>query len=118
MNSLGGEQRFVGWKKESTNPLPTLLQTCPDEIKQSIAQTRRCRVVITPPAYFDQGWLPQRLLQPVAGIDVQPRLVAVGNDRSEFYSGWDMQERVPKKSRKFAPAGSVYFIDFAMGMKS
>jgi CRISPR-associated protein Cmr3 len=113
VSSLGGEQRLVGWKKESTNPLPTLLQTCPDEIKQSIAQTRRCRVVITTPAYFDQGWLPQRLLQPVAGIDVQPRLVAVGNDRSEFYSGWDMQERAPKKSRKFAPAGSVYFIDFA-----
>lgn len=113
VSSLGGEQRLAGWKKESANVIPVLLQGCPDDIINDVIQMRRCRIVITTPAYFAQGWMPQRLLQPVPGIDVQPRIVAVGNDRAEFYSGWDMQKRSPKLSRKFAPAGSVYFVDFA-----
>jgi CRISPR-associated protein Cmr3 len=113
VSTLGGEQRLVGWKKESTSVTPALLQGCPDEIMQGVLQARRCRVVTATPAYFEQGWLPQRLLQPVPGIEVQPRLIAVGNDRAEFYSGWDMQTRAPKHSRKFIPAGSVFFVDFA-----
>ncbi|MFN5935093.1 MAG: type III-B CRISPR module-associated Cmr3 family protein, partial [Roseiflexaceae bacterium] len=86
VSSLGGEQRLAGWKKESANVIPVLLQGCPDDIINDVIQMRRCRIVITTPAYFAQGCMPQRLLQPVPGIDVQPRIVAVGNDRAEFYS--------------------------------
>lgn len=113
VSPLGGEQRLVGWKKESLNAGTALLQECPADILQAIVQAGRCRIITTTPAYFNNGWLPQRLLQPAPGIDVQPRIIAVGNDRAEFYSGWDMQVRAPKKSRKFVPAGSVFFVDFA-----
>jgi CRISPR-associated protein Cmr3 len=111
VSPLGGEQRLAEWKKATSNEIPALLQGCPNEVMQDILRSRRCRVITTTPAYFDQGWIPKRLLQPVTGIEVQPRLIAVGNNRAEFYSGWDMQAREPKKSRKFAPAGSVFFLD-------
>lgn len=103
--SLGGERRIVRWHKGKTD-LPPL----PEEIERKIIENRHkaCRVVLLTPAYFEQGYRPKWLLEKQFGVT--PHLEAIAIQRPQVASGWDLENRKPKKSRRLAPAGSVFFL--------
>ena len=80
---------------------------------EAIARARRCRIVLTTPGLFTQGWLPP-------GVDgechlslhgITGRLVSAAVPRAEVISGWDLARAQPKAAERVAPAGSVYWID-------
>ncbi len=80
---------------------------------EAIANAQRCRIVLTTPGLFGQGWL-------LPGVDggqqlslqgINGRLVCAAVPRAEVVSGWDLARRQPKAAERAAPAGSVYWLD-------
>ena len=76
-------------------------------------RARRCRIVLTSPGIFTNGWR-------LPGVDtdgrfnlhgVRGRLVCATVPRFETISGWDLALRQPKPALRVAPAGSVYWLD-------
>lgn len=106
---LGGDGRAASSHK-------TALQTPPSDL-HSIATQGRCRIILTTPGLFTQGWLPNGFRSHADGsylLDmhgVQARLVCAAVPRSETISGWDLARRQPKAAMRSAPAGSVYWVD-------
>ena len=84
------------------------------DINRSIADAKRCRLVLTSPGLFPAGWKPSeigadnRLMLP-GGLTA--KLVSAAVPRSEMVSGWDMARRLPKAARRVAPTGSVYWLE-------
>lgn len=88
----------------------------PEPDYEAIARARRCRMVLSSPGIFADGWLP-------TGIErcdgewcfelrgVRARLVAACVPRAELISGWDLAREQPKPALRVAPAGSVYWLD-------
>lgn len=100
---LGGERRLAEWRK-SKKKLPV----GPDELFSNIIKDRHCRVILLTPAYFKAGWKPGWLLSPHE--DVKVELQAIALQRHQVVSGWDMELRRPKPTRRLAPAGTVLFL--------
>lgn len=107
---LGGDGRAA-----AVHPvLPDLPQ--PDF--EVIARSGRCRIVLTTPSCFPEGWKP-------LGVDadnrvrigeVAARLVCAAVPRAEVISGWDLAawsqgKGGPKPALRAAPAGSVYWLE-------
>lgn len=78
-----------------------------------IANEKRCKIVLTSPGLFENGWL-------VTGADsdgyfecgsIKARLVSACVPRSETVSGWDLALQKPKPAEKVVPTGSVYWLD-------
>lgn len=99
---LGGERRMAHWQ-----PAEGGLPLCPPEIKQAIVDQAHCRLLLITPAYFEQGFLPEWLVQ---AHKVEVKVQAVALPRYQTQSGWDYNLRTPKPSRRLVPAGSVYFL--------
>lgn len=83
---------------------------------ERIAREGRCRIVLTSPGLFTQGWLPNGFTAADGSYrfdlhGVQGRLVAASVARSEVVSGWDLAQRQPKPAQRIAPTGSVYWLD-------
>ncbi|OZB35925.1 MAG: hypothetical protein B7X35_02780 [Halothiobacillus sp. 14-56-357] len=90
----------------------------------ALRQARSCRLLLTTPGLFRQGWLPNGAqpenrredgairfeLHGVAGW-----IVAAAVPRAEVISGWDLAARdgkgQPKPAQRVAPTGSVYWLD-------
>jgi len=69
------------------------------------------RVVLLTPGIFEAGWRPSEA-RIRACFGETAILVAACVDRPQVLSGWDfVGEGRPKKSRRAAPAGSVYWIE-------
>lgn len=79
----------------------------------AIARARRCRVVLTTPGIFRDGWLLPGVDDDrrIALHDIKGRLTCAAVPRAEVVSGWDLALRQPKDALRAAPAGSVYWID-------
>lgn len=91
--TLGGERRLSALRREGgdpTWPAPAL-------------SGGRARVVLLIPAIFAEGAVPAR----IGGA----RVVAAAVPRGAWISGWDLRAGGPKKSRRLAPAGSVYWVE-------
>lgn len=74
--------------------------------------SRQVKVVLTTPAYFDDGWRPQSLdWSPWLGSGA--RLVSMVLGKAQAISGWDIVRREPKPLRHFIPAGSVFYFENA-----
>lgn len=80
---------------------------------EQIAADRRCRILLTTPGLFPDGWLP-----PGAGTDgsfrlkgVTARITCAVVPRSETVSGWDLARQRPKASRRAVPPGAVYWLE-------
>ena len=79
----------------------------------AITQARRCRIVLTSPGIFAEGWrLPgmddaQRIHLP----GLSARVVAATVSRAETISGWNLATWQPKPAQKAAGSGSVYWLD-------
>jgi CRISPR-associated protein Cmr3 len=109
---LGGERRTVAWRKSSKAfpRSPALEQVVEAVLKQ---KTRACRLVLLTPAFFESGSRPTRLLSEEHGVKIE--LQAIANNRAQVISGWDLEIRKPKPTRRLAPAGSVLFLRFVKG---
>lgn len=83
----------------------------------AIAHAGRCRLVLTSPGVFANGWLPNGITRNANGEyrfdlhGVKARLVCAAVPRAEVVSGWDMVKRRPKAAERVAPTGSVYWLD-------
>lgn len=92
------------------------LQTPQAEL-QTIAKQGQCRIVLTSPGLFAQGWLPNGFSLQDDGhhwLDlhgVRARLVCATVPRAETVSGWDIARWQPKAAQRAAPSGSVYWLD-------
>jgi CRISPR-associated protein Cmr3 len=68
------------------------------------------RLILVTPAVFEQGWRPSQ--DGLQGAE----LIAASVGRPEVISGWDFLENAPKKCRRMAPAGSVYWVKLKEGI--
>ncbi len=100
---LGGERRMVSWRKSYSD-----LPTCPDTLLELIANTEACRLILLTPAYFQQGYYPKWLLEPRHNVTPEP--IAIAIQRPQVASGWDLEKKEPKPTRRLAPAGTVLFL--------
>lgn len=100
---LAGERRLVVWRLAGDG-----LPSCPPAVREAVARDGACRLLLLTPALFAAGYRPTHLLAPAHGVT--PRLVAACVPRAQVVSGWDMEARRPKPTRRMAPAGSVYFL--------
>lgn len=87
--------------------------TPPQPDYEAIANAGRCRIVLTSPGIFPDGW---RL--PGAGPEarftapgVSGRLICAAVARADTISGWDLARHVPKSAHRVVPTGSVYWLD-------
>ena len=102
LTHLGGERRMVKWHK-SDKAFPE----CSKELEDAIVKTGACRMFLLTPAYFTEGYLPAQLRQPRDGVT--PELQAIAIQRPQVLSGWDLEKKGPKPTRRLAPAGTVLF---------
>ena len=106
---LGGDGRAASSK--------SVTHHAPQTDLQSIAAEGRCRIVLTTPGLFAQGWLPNGIHLAEDGHHwltlpgVRARLVCATVPRSETISGWDLANWQPKAALRSAPSGSVYWLD-------
>lgn len=102
---LGGDGRGAALHTGSTAPLQADLA--------AIARQRRCRVVLTTPGLFTEGWrLPGcDTNRNVCLPGVRAKLVCAAVPRSETVSGWDLARHTPKAAQRVAPTGSVFWLD-------
>lgn len=106
---LGGDGRAAA--------IQAIDKALPEPDFETIAHTRRCRLVLATPGIFADGWLPPGITQSgniefyfeLAGI--KGRLVCAAVPRFEVVSGWDLAHWQPKPAQRAAPTGSVYWID-------
>ncbi len=102
---LGGDGRGAALHASSSQ-LPR-----PDHA--AIAASGRCRIVLTSPGIFADGW---RL--PGCDADgrfelrgVRARLVSAAVPHHDIVSGWDLARHQPKTAQHVAPTGSVYWLE-------
>ena len=102
---LGGDGRAA-----AVHPSPIVW---PASDIDAISRARRCRIVLTSPGIFEEGWR----LPGVAGDNtlslpgLRARVVAAAVSRADTVSGWDLATRQPKPAQKAAAAGSVYWLE-------
>lgn len=103
---FGGDGRAASIKQVTIQP--------PQPDYEAITKARRCRLVLTSPGLFPNGWkLPgtdaENRVTLAAGITA--RLACITVARSETVSGWDLASWQPKPAQRVAPTGSVYWLD-------
>ncbi len=83
---------------------------------RSLAQAGRCRMILTSPGVFADGWMPtgtagdgRELRFHLGGV--RARLTCAAVPRAEVVSGFDLATRRPKPANRVAPVGSVYWLD-------
>ena len=79
----------------------------------ALASAGRCRLVLTSPGLFPDGWRPPGVDADgrFALGDVRGRLVSAAVPRAQTVSGWDLAAWQPKPAQRAAPSGSVYWLD-------
>jgi CRISPR-associated protein Cmr3 len=90
----------------------------PEPDWQAIEEARACRILLTTPGLFAQGW---RL--PGMGEDgtwhgpkgLKGKVVAAAVGRAQTISGWDLANWQPKPAERAAPTGSVYWLEALEG---
>ncbi len=103
LTGFGGERRIVSWRKSGI-----AIPSCPEEIVQEVVNKKACRVILLTPAYFARGYYPTWLLQEQHGVE--PVLKAIAVQRPQVISGWDLDLKGPKPTRRLTPAGTVLFL--------
>lgn len=105
---LGGDGRGAALRQVPVSAAPD-----PLDGKEELS---RFKLVLTTPGIFEGGWrLPGLQENHVwRGPDgCSARLLCAAVPRAETVSGWDLARKQPKRARRAAPVGSVYwFTDF------
>lgn len=86
--------------------------TLPEPDYQALTNARHCRLVLTTPGIFPEGWrLPGMAVDGAFELGgVKGHVVCAAVPRAEVVSGWDLAHWQPKAAQRAAPAGSVYWI--------
>ncbi|MCY4212624.1 MAG: type III-B CRISPR module-associated protein Cmr3 [Gammaproteobacteria bacterium] len=105
---FGGDGRVALCRSVSVEP------AVPDY--DAIAAAGRCRLVLTAPGIFRDGWLPTGATDTNNEITfdlhgVRGRLVCAAVRRAQTVSGFDLARQRPKPAQRVAPIGSVYWLD-------
>ena len=106
---LGGDGRAASSQ--------SVAHLAPQADLQAIAAQGCCRIVLTTPGLFANGWLPNGFAMHNDGhhwldlCGVRARLVCATVPRPETISGWDLARWQPKTALRAAPTGSVYWLD-------
>lgn len=83
----------------------------------AIGKTRRMKLVLTAPALFAGGWLPDGVTRNESGAyvlnvaGVKATLVCAAVPRMDVASGWDLAQHAPKAADRVVSAGAVYWFD-------
>lgn len=102
---LGGERRLVTWRT-SVQGFPP----CPSELLDTIVDQEHCRLLLLTPTYFQHGALPADQRIHLRGTTFQGTIQAIINARPLTVSGWDMEKRQRKATRRLLPAGTVLYL--------
>jgi CRISPR-associated protein Cmr3 len=108
--------RFGGDGRAARATVTSANMDTPDVVNQ-ILQSHRCRLILTSPGIFQDGWLPTGCVRQADGSisfdlhGVRGRLVCAAVPRAEVVSGWDLAKWQPKPAKRAAPMGSVYWLD-------
>ena len=81
-------------------------------LKKKLTAAETLKLVLTTPAVFKKGWLPDGIdpdsgKGEMNGVSVTLRGVVLG--KYENLGGWDVSENRPKMTRRAVPAGSIYY---------
>ena len=92
-----------------------------ERLWQQICKHRRCRIVLTSPGIFTEGWLPAGVTETgVTGEEkilrfeldgLKAKLVCAAIPRATVISGWDLAANRPKAAQRGVPGGSVYWLE-------
>lgn len=107
---LGGERRLSSWRVGDDPPLPTAVPAwLLEHVRRQAAPV--LRVLVLTPAYVESSVKPPCLEKDGATV------IAARVDRPKTLSGWNMAKNLPhgepKKTRRFAAAGSVYWVQLS-----
>jgi CRISPR-associated protein Cmr3 len=85
-----------------------------------VMDKKRFKIVLTSPGLFEKGWLPTGTNEDMSFNlhGVTGKLVCAVVPRSEVISGFDLVKRAPKNAERFAPVGSVYWLEDVSGSVS
>lgn len=105
---LGGDGKLALLTHGNLEP-----STIKDYLKQNLQQNSICKLILTTPAVFDNGWLPDGIdpetgQGEINGIKVQ--LMGASTGKPVLFGGWDVANTRPKETQKAVPAGSVYYV--------
>ncbi len=80
---------------------------------EAICEAGCCRIVLTTPGIFPEGWRPPGMAADGSFelMGVKGRVVAAAVGRAEVISGWDLARWQPKSARRAVPTGSVYWLE-------
>ncbi len=111
---LAGERRVVAWR-QSDDAFPSC--PCLPEVVEQIVANKACRALLVTPAIFDTGYRPAStgpLLTRTADVTITLRAALV--PQPQIVSGWEIAandfQGNPKPTRRLAPAGAVYYLQF------
>lgn len=93
-----GEKKNAPFASSSASPWPTPLVPLP----------KRFLVYFATPSYFLNGWLPERWEK---FFDGEVKLQAAALGRFHSVGGFDWAKNDHKPSRRYVPAGAVYFFE-------
>jgi CRISPR-associated protein Cmr3 len=102
---LGGDGRAAA--------ISSAAMTWPKPDYDAITKARRCRLVLTTPGLFPEGWrLPGTDADGWVSLpSLRARLASAAVPRADTISGWDLANWQPKPAQRAAPTGSVYWLD-------
>ncbi len=102
--------------------LPAQLFEAPAALLGACNQSAGLRVVLTTPAEFGRGWLPDGLVRhgkeyrgQLGALQAEVTLRAALVPRPIHISGWDMVASQPKPTSRLVPSGAVYFFEKSDG---
>ena len=104
--TIGGERRLSYFE-----PVEKEFPAIPEGLADTVTRQSHCRLVLLTPAFFEKGWKPSWLLSGSFGVNVE--ICAVALPKPHVVSGWDLDAKRPKPTRRLVPAGTVYFLKLA-----
>lgn len=109
---LGGESRIARYEDKG---LPVL--GVKEEVRKKVKESKRCALVLTTPAPFSNGWLPDFIDKNGQGTykGCTFKLVGCAVERHQNIGGWDIARNCPRPARPASPPGSVYFFEALEG---
>lgn len=112
MLRLGGDNRSARYAAEAWDEIPV------EQIKKKIAEAKRFKLVLTTPAIFKQGWLPEWINADTMQGQIERisvKLVSACVGKPIGIGGYDFVKNHPKVMKKAVPAGSVYYFELTEG---
>lgn len=116
--TLGGERRLSHFYAID-NPTP---KQNANQLLTNINNQGGFSLTLLTPAIFAKGYLPRwlqeqdgKIVGTLPSSQTKVILKAVANEHWQAVSGWDSQLWKPKATRKAVPAGSVYWLELAVG---